>query len=235
MRTRPRSTDRRTAGRGRRPLARVAALLALAAGLAATRAVAAEPAPACQGLDAEQDGAVVSPADGVIALARRPFVLRLRTQGHAPGLHVARDGRLAAALAASQQPVLWLSAGDVLAGEPGRLLVDGRFELRGPTERQTAFAAAFGDSALRLMGSGAAGVSQPTLAGLIPRNTEFEREASTDRFVYPVNRIGGAAPGQGGEAALHLVVFTARRGAASEPPSLFFRSDWSPCVLRFRP
>lgn len=217
----------------KRLTAPLAVALVLAAAHAPTRANDADMPPSCRGLDAEQGGVVLPAVDGVITLARQPFVLRLQNAGFAPGLHVAREAGLAKALATVRHRLLWLSGGDWLAGEPGQLIVDATFELHAPNARQTAFAAAFGDSAVRLLGPGAATVPLPALAGKIPRNGMFEPPAAAGPRLYPVRLIDAAPVERSTMPALHLVLITARQGFPSEPASLFYRGDWSACTLRF--
>lgn len=192
-----------------------------------------QPAP-CRGLDAEQNGSVVPAVGDTLTLARRPFVLRLQGAGFAAALHVARGPALADALAAAQRHLLWLSAGDVLASDPGDLLVEGRFALKSPGPRQTAFAAAFGDAAVRLLGSGAATVALPALAGEVPRQI-FEHQDAAGVYRHPVSRIDAVPLERSTLPALHLVVFTGRQGYPNDQTAMFSRADWSACVLRFQP
>lgn len=231
----PRAHKRRRVTTGRR-LSWVRRILVLAGlGGAIAHAAEGDGPPACRGLDATQAGQVVPAADGVITLARQPFVLRLQTDGFAPGLHVARDGRLAAALAASPMRRLWLSAGDVIATEPGQLLIDGGFTVKDHGGgSSSAFAAAFGDRAVRLLGPGAGTVALPMLAGEIPRQAFAERDGPTGRHLHAVNRIADQPVERSTVPELHLVVFAARQGFPSEPASMFTRSEWAACVLRWR-
>ena len=215
--------------------ASLATLLVLAAVHAQTRANDTEVPASCRGLDADQGGVVMPAVDGVITLARQPFVLRLQQAGFAPGLHAAREAGLAKALATVRGRLLWLSGGDWLAGEPGQLTVDGSFKLHAPNARQTAFAAAFGDSAVRLLGPGAATVASPALAGQIPRDGWFEPQGAAATRLYPVRLIDAVPVERSTLPELHLVVIIARQGYPSEPASLFYRGDWSACTLRFQP
>ncbi len=192
------------------------------------------PTAECRTLEAEQGGVIVRPVAGTIALARQPFVLRLNDAGSSPGIHVALDSSLLQALRAANSRELWLSAGDVMAGGPGLLLVKGQFRLFASDSRQSAFVSAFGHRNAMLLGAGGSLAASPMLAGEIPRNTWLERQGNSQFYVYPVRTIDGTPVERTAMPVLHLVSFSALQGYPSSQMALFHRSNWSACVIRFR-